>query len=81
LQYSFTAAGTRNGNGDPATHIVGEADERDAVRSQQDVALAELTALPCGLVWEKALDPNQAGPLLARVHTAGHTEPQASAAL
>lgn len=61
--------------------VVGKTDERDAVCSQKDVSLAELTGLRCGLVWEQALDSNQAGPLVARLHTASHTKPQPSAAL
>lgn len=63
------------------THIVSEADEVDAVRREQDVALGELAGLPRGLLLEQALDAHQPGPLLAGVHSAGHTEAQTAAAL
>jgi hypothetical protein len=63
------------------THAVGEAGQQDAVDSQQDVALAQLAGLICGLVWEEPLDSNEAGPLLPGLDAARHAQPQASAAL
>lgn len=73
--------GIGNWNGEPVTHIVGQADEVDAIRRQQDVALGELTALPRRLVLKQSLDAHQPRPLLARIHSASHTETQATAAL
>ena len=65
---------------DSFTHVVGQADQRDAVSSKKDVALPQLTALPGGLMQEQTLDTYQPGPLLARVHSTSHTEPQATTA-
>jgi hypothetical protein len=66
---------------DSFTHVVRQTDERDSVSCKKDVALPQLTALPRRLVKEQTLDTYQAGPLIAGVHSASYTKPQAPTAL
>jgi len=63
------------------THVVGQSDQRYAVSCQKDVAMAQLTTLPRGLVHEQPLDSYQSWPLLAWIHSASHTESQTLTAL